>query len=66
MSDSLPDEPFDEPRLPDELDEGAQQAGNSDSGQFPLFLPHCISSSPTIDKARPIPFLVLTLSLFFI
>jgi len=33
MSDSPADDTFDDPKLPDELDEGAQLAGNSDSGQ---------------------------------
>jgi hypothetical protein len=32
MSDS-PDDTFEDHKLPDELDEGAQQAGNSDTGQ---------------------------------
>jgi hypothetical protein len=32
MSDS-PDETLEDHKLPDELDEGVQQAGNSDSGQ---------------------------------
>jgi hypothetical protein len=66
MSDSPLDDSFDEPKLPDELDEGAQQAGNSDSGQFPLSFTILFPPSSTIDKARPIPFLVLILSLFFI
>ncbi len=37
MSDSPADDTFDEHKLPDELDEGAQLAGNSDSGQSPFF-----------------------------
>ncbi|KAI0256758.1 hypothetical protein BJV78DRAFT_1150697 [Lactifluus subvellereus] len=32
MSDSPADDTFDDPKLPDELDEGAQHAGNSDTG----------------------------------
>ncbi len=36
MSDSPADDTFDDPKLPDELDEGAQLAGNSDSGQSPF------------------------------
>lgn len=55
MSDSPADDTFDDHKLPDELDEGAQ-LGNSDSGQSPIPL----HSSATIDKARPIPFRALT------
>jgi hypothetical protein len=36
MSDSPADDTFDDHKLPDELDEGAQLAGNSDSGQSPF------------------------------
>ncbi|KAH9063382.1 hypothetical protein EDB87DRAFT_1603334 [Lactarius vividus] len=35
MSDSPADDTFDDHKLPDELDEGAQLAGNSDSGAPP-------------------------------
>jgi hypothetical protein len=38
MSDSPADDTFDDHKLPDELDEGAQLAGNSDSGQSPFSL----------------------------
>ncbi|KAF8274962.1 hypothetical protein EI94DRAFT_1793628 [Lactarius quietus] len=37
MSDSPGEDAFDDHKLPDELDEGAQLAGNSDSGQRPTF-----------------------------
>jgi hypothetical protein len=33
MSDSPADDSFDDHKLPDELEEGAQLAGNSDTGQ---------------------------------
>jgi len=33
MSDSPADDTFDDNKLPDELEEGAQLAGNSDTGQ---------------------------------
>ena len=33
MSDSLAEDTFDDHKLPDELEEGAQLAGNSDTGQ---------------------------------
>ncbi len=41
MSDSPPDDTFDDPKLPDELEESVHLAGNSDTGQsspppFPL------------------------------
>lgn len=40
MSDSPADDTFDDHKLPDELEEGAQLAGNSDTGQSsPLFPP---------------------------
>jgi len=41
MSDSPADASFDDHKLPDELEEGAQLAGNSDTGQSspPFFLP---------------------------
>jgi hypothetical protein len=41
MSDSPADDTFDDHKLPDELEEGAQLAGNSDTGQssLPPFLP---------------------------
>ena len=39
MSDSPADDAFDDHKLPDELDEGAQLAGNSDSGQSPFLCP---------------------------
>ena len=40
MSDSPADDTFDDPKLPDELEEGAQLEGNSDTGQSsPPFYP---------------------------
>jgi hypothetical protein len=39
MSDSPADDTFDDPKLPDELEEGAQVAGNSDTGQSPSPFP---------------------------
>ena len=56
MSDSPADDAFNDHKVTDELDEGAQLAGNSDSGQSPFLSLH----NATIDKARPIPFSALT------
>jgi len=40
MSDSPADDTFDDPKLADELEEGAQPAGNSDTGQsLPIPIP---------------------------
>jgi len=64
MSDSPPDD-FDDHKLPDELEGGAQLAGNSDTGRSPspFLLSRVSSCTTTIDNARLfVQYLVLTIA----
>ena len=65
MSDSPADDAFDDHKLPDELEGGAQLAGNSDNGRSPspFLLSRDSSCTTTIDNARLfVQFLVLTIA----
>jgi hypothetical protein len=65
MSDSPPDDTYDDHKLPDEPGEGAQLAGSLETGRSPFLSPFAISFA-TIDNARPLIFLVLTIALFLL